>query len=190
MIEALLPAGPSAIGFAAPWIALLLAAALTGFAGGLFGIGVLGFAVYFLSLRGDTQQLAAEMPGGVIRASLASGLGLISSLLGIGGGTITNVTMTLCGSPIHRAIGTASGMGAIIAVPASIGFVIIGWGKQGLPVGSLGFVNLPAAAAVIATSVLLAPLGVAAAHCLSPVLLRRVFGLYLIFVGVTMIWKS
>ncbi|WAT16822.1 sulfite exporter TauE/SafE family protein [Aurantiacibacter sp. MUD11] len=156
----------------------------------IFGVGVLGFAIHFLVPKVHDRQLLEAMPGGAARASLASGLGLLSALLGIGGGTITTVTMTMCGTPIHRAIGTASGMGAIIAVPASLGFMLIGLDETGLPWGSLGYVNLPAAAAVIVTSVLCAPLGVAVAHKLSPKLLRTVFGLYLVFVGVTMITNS
>lgn len=156
----------------------------------IFGIGVLGFAVHFLVPQVEDRQMLAAMPGGAAKVSLAGGLGLISSLLGIGGGTITTLTMTMCGTPIHRAIGTASGMGAIIAIPATIGFILIGLDEPGLPWGSLGFVNWPAALAVIVTSVLCAPLGVAAAHKLSPKLLRRVFGLYLIFVGATMIANS
>ena len=97
--------------------------------------------------------------------------------------------MTVCGTPIHRAIGTAAGMGAVIAIPATIGFIVIGIGESGRGWGALGYVNMPAAAVLIVTSVLFAPLGVAAAHMLSPALLRRVFGLYLTFVGVLMIAK-
>lgn len=156
----------------------------------IFGIGVLAFAVHFLSPRVHNRQLSSAMPGGVTRAGLAGGLGLISSLLGIGGGTITTMTMTLCGTSIHRAIGTASGMGAIIAVPATIGFMVIGMDEAGLPWGSVGYVNWPAALGVIVTSVLFAPVGVALAHKLSPALLRRVFGIYLVFVGVTMIFNA
>lgn len=156
----------------------------------IFGVGVLGFAVHFLSPGLHQRQLASAMPSGAARAGLAGGLGLLSSLLGIGGGTITTMTMTMCGTSIHRAIGTASGMGAIIAVPASLGFVAIGLNEPGLPWGSLGYVNLPAALAVVATSVLFAPLGVALAHRLSPARLRRVFGIYLLFVGATMIFNA
>ena len=156
----------------------------------IFGVGVLGFAIYFLLPARAGEPLFAAMPTGFPRASVAGGLGAFSALLGIGGGTITTLTMTVCGAPIHRAIGTASGMGAIIAIPATIGFMIIGFGEPNLPWGSLGYVNLPAAAAIIATSVVFAPLGVAAAHKLPPLILRRVFGLYLVTVGVTMIMKS
>lgn len=156
----------------------------------IFGVGVLVFAVHFLSPRVHDRRLASAMPGGITRAGLAGGLGLLSALLGIGGGTITTMTMTLCGTSIHRAIGTASGMGAIIAVPGTIGFMVIGMDEAGLPWGSVGYVNWPAALGVIVTSVLIAPLGVALAHRLSPALLNRVFGIYLIFVGATMIFNS
>jgi len=155
----------------------------------IFGLGVLGFAIYFLLPRRSDQPVLSAMPSGAARFGLAGSLGAISALLGIGGGTIATLTMTMCGTPIHRAIGTAAGMGAIIAVPASIGFLVIGMGKPDLPWGSLGYVNLPAAIVIVLTSVLFAPLGVATAHLLSPALLRRVFGIYLILVGTTMIAK-
>lgn len=155
----------------------------------IFGTGVLAFAVYFLLPARQGEPLFAALPSGLPRAGIASALGAFSTLLGIGGGTLTTVTMTVCGAPIHRAIGTAAGMGAIIAVPATIGFVVIGLGEKGLGWGALGYVHLPAAAVLIATSVAFAPLGVAAAHMLSPVILRRVFGLYLTFIGVVMIAK-
>ncbi len=178
----------------APWVAggTILGAAVADVVSSstlalIFGIGVLGFAVHFLSPRIHERQLLQAMPQGAAKVSLAGGLGLLSSLLGIGGGTITTMVMTLCGTSIHRAIGTASGMGAIIAVPGTLGFILIGLRQDGLPWGSLGYVNLPAAVAIIATTVLFAPLGVAAAHRLSPLLLRVVFGLYLVLVGVTMI---
>lgn len=154
----------------------------------IFGAGVLAFAAYFLlPVSPERQQFAKTMPTGVSRAGLAGFLGLISALLGIGGGTITTLTMTSCGAPIHRAIGTASGIGAIIALPAAIGFAITGFGEAGLPPFSIGHISLPAAIAIIATAMISAPLGVAAAHTLSPALLRRVFGAYLLVVGVTMI---
>ncbi|MEO0642658.1 MAG: sulfite exporter TauE/SafE family protein [Pseudomonadota bacterium] len=156
----------------------------------IFGVGVIGFAVYFLLPVWRSEPVFAGMPTGMPRAGMAGGLGAFSALLGIGGGTITTLTMTVCGAPIHRAIGTASGMGLIIAIPATLGFMMIGFGEPGLPWGSIGYVNLPAAAAIIGTSVIFAPLGVAAAHRLPPQILRRVFGAYLVFVGVTMIAKS
>ncbi|WP_137681664.1 sulfite exporter TauE/SafE family protein [Aurantiacibacter suaedae] len=156
----------------------------------IFAIGVFAFAIYFLAPKIRASAMVLAMPKGAARAGLAGSLGLVSALLGIGGGTITTVVMSVCGNGIHRAIGTASGMGAIIAIPGTIGFMIIGWGEPGLPWGSFGYVNWAAAAVVILTSVLCAPLGVAMAHKLREGLLRRVFGIYLIFVGVTMITNA
>lgn len=155
----------------------------------IFGTGVLGFAIYFLLPARQGAPLFAALPSGLPRAGIASALGMFSTLLGIGGGTLTTVTMTICGTPIHRAIGTAAGMGAVIAIPATIGFIIIGLGERGLGWGALGYVHLPAAAVLITTSVIFAPMGVAAAHYLAPAILRRVFGLYLTFIGVLMIAK-
>jgi len=181
----------------APWIVLgtlagaLVADLISGTALTLiFGGGVLLMSIYFLKGEKPREHPDADMPAGVLRAGIAGGLGLMSSMLGIGGGTIATVVMTMCGTPIHRAIGTASGMGAIIAVPGSIGFILTGLDEPDLPWGSAGYVSLPAAGAIIVTSVLCAPYGVAAAHRLSPKLLRSVFGVYLVFIGGTMIAKS
>ncbi|MEE4153497.1 MAG: sulfite exporter TauE/SafE family protein [Erythrobacter sp.] len=183
----------------APWVVLgtvLGSAVADRVTGGelalLFGVGVLAFAAYFLIPLGARLAPAqpSDMPTGLPRAGLAGGLGLISALLGIGGGTVTTLVMTTCGNPIHRAIGTASGMGAIIAVPATIGFVLIGLGQSGLPWGSVGYVNLPAALLITSMSVLVAPFGVAAAHLMPADVLRRVFGVYLLVVGVMMIAKN
>jgi uncharacterized membrane protein YfcA len=155
----------------------------------IFGIGVLAFAVYFVLPARSGEPLFAALPSGLPRAGIASALGVFSTLLGIGGGTLTTLTMTVCGTPIHRAIGTAAGMGAVIAIPATLGFVLIGLGERGLGWGSLGYVHLPSATVLVATSVLFAPFGVAAAHMIAPAILRRVFGLYLTFIGVLMIAK-
>ncbi len=155
----------------------------------IFGFGVLGFAVYFLLPARKGAPLFAGFPTGLSRVGIAGALGVFSTLLGIGGGTVTTVTMTVCGAPIHRAIGTAAGMGAIIAVPSTIGFMVIGYGAQGVGWGSLGYVNLPAAATLIATSVLFAPYGVAAAHHLPSAVLRAFFGVYLAVIGIVMITR-
>jgi len=127
-----------------------------------------------------------EMPSGMPRVAIAGGLGTFSALLGIGGGTIAIMVMTLHGRSIHRAIATASGIGTLIAVPSAIGFAIIGLRETALPWGSLGYVNVPAALAIASMSVLTAPLGVAAAHSLQPALLKRIFGVYLVFIAVLM----
>lgn len=180
----------------APWIILgdgigvLLASHVDGVVLTLvFATGVLLMSLNFLLPQFD-KVLTDEMPRGVLRMGIAGGLGTFSSLLGIGGGTIAIMVMTLCGRSIHRAVGTASGIGTLIAVPSAIGFAIIGLHEHGLPWGSLGFVNVPATLAIASMSVLTAPLGVAAAHALEPRLLKRIFGIYLVVIALVMFYNS
>jgi hypothetical protein len=89
----------------------------------------LNFLLPFMADR----KISDNMPGIVPRVAIAGGLGTFSSLLGIGGGTIAIMVMTLCGRSIHRAIATASGIGTLIAIPSAIGFAIIGFGEAGCP---------------------------------------------------------
>ncbi|HSI18931.1 MAG TPA: sulfite exporter TauE/SafE family protein [Sphingomonas sp.] len=156
----------------------------------IFATGVLLMSVNFLVPKLGSKVISDQMPIGMTRVSLAGGLGTFSSLLGIGGGTIAIMVMTLCGRSIHRAIATASGVGTLIAVPSAIGFAIIGLKETGLPWGSLGYVNMPAAVAISAMSVITAPYGVAVAHRMDPALLKRVFGVYLIFIAIIMFSKA
>lgn len=181
----------------APWIVLgdgfgvLLASHVDGkMLTMIFAVGVLLMSLNFLLPKIGDKVITDQMPGGVLRVGIAGGLGAFSSLLGIGGGTIAIMVMTLCGRSIHRAVGTASGVGTLIAVPSAIGFAIIGLGTPGLPWGSLGFVNLPATLAIASMAILTAPLGVAAAHSMPPGVLRRIFGIYLVVISIVMFHSS
>ncbi len=153
----------------------------------IFAVGVGLMSLLFLVPQLADHKLGDDMPGMAPRVAIAGGLGAFSSLLGIGGGTIAITVMTLCGRSIHRAIATASGIGALIAIPSALGFVLIGLRETGLPWGSFGFVNLPAAAVITSMSILTAPLGVAAAHSLPATPLRQIFGIYLIFISIVML---
>lgn len=152
----------------------------------VFASGVLLMSLNFLVPRMGDKVISDQMPSGMLRVGIAGGLGTFSSLLGIGGGTIAIMVMTLCGRSIHRAVGTASGVGTLIAIPSAIGFAIIGLHDKGLPWGSIGFVNMPATLAIASMSILTAPLGVAAAHWLEPRMLKRIFGIYLIVISMVM----
>ena len=152
----------------------------------VFAVGVGLMSLNFLVPGVGDRVVSQEMPSGPLRLGIAGGLGTFSSLLGIGGGTIAIMVMTLCGRSIHRAIATASGIGTLIAIPSAIGFAIIGFGKAGLPWGSLGYVNIPATIAIASMSILTAPYGVAAAHSLPAAMLKRIFGVYLIVISIVM----
>ncbi|WP_242127099.1 sulfite exporter TauE/SafE family protein [Sphingobium sp. Sx8-8] len=152
----------------------------------IFAIGVFLMSLNFLLPRVGGKVISDTMPSGIARVGIAGGLGTFSALLGIGGGTIAIMVMTLCGRSIHRAIATASGIGTLIAIPSAIGFALIGLKETGLPWGSLGYVNVPATLAIASMSILTAPLGVAVAHAMPAAPLKKVFGVYLVIIAFVM----
>ncbi len=138
-----------------------------------------------------TVILAAAPPGTALgQAATAGPIGFVSALMGIGGGTLSVPTLTMCSVPVHRAVATASVFGLAIAVPAVAGFVWSGWGVAGRPPGSIGFVNLPAAVVLFSMSVLTAPYGAGLAHALPPARLRLAFAIFLFISGCRMLWKA
>ena len=158
----------------------------------IFAAGVGIYSSYFL-FPGMLDRYSFEnLPAGLPRASLATCLGGFSALLGIGGGTPTIITMTLCGRSIVQAVGTAAGVGFIIGLVGCLGFALIGL-QQAMPEAppwSIGFVNLPALASISAASLMTAPVGARLAHRLDAVTLKRMFGVYLVVVSLTMFLKS
>jgi len=152
----------------------------------IFAVGVFLMSLNFLLPKVGGKVISDTMPSGIARVGIAGGLGTFSALLGIGGGTIAIMVMTLCGRSIHRAIATASGIGTLIAIPSAIGFALIGLREDGLPWGSLGYVNVPATLAIASMSVLTAPLGVAVAHAMPAAPLKKIFGVYLVIIAFVM----
>ncbi|MBI1385791.1 MAG: TSUP family transporter [Rhizobiales bacterium] len=130
----------------------------------------------------EGTKIGDRMPGVGVLWPFGAGVGLVSTLMGTGGGAFVAGLMTLYGRPIHQAVATGSGAGPLIAVPATIGFIWAGLGRDlGVP-GALGYVHLPGAAIIATTSVLLAPYGVRAAHGVSRRTLELVFAAFLAFV--------
>lgn len=165
-----------------PWVSLGAAAGAV--AAGLMskqmlqwvfgGLGLL-VAAQFIFAR-DDWRLANALPTGAARAGIGGALGAASAMMGIGGGAFGATLMTLCGRPIHQAVGTASGFGAAIGIPAALAMIISGWGQAGLPPWSLGYVNLSGFVAVGALTAAMAPFGARTAHRLPKATLKRLFG--------------
>ena len=131
----------------------------------------------------DTWRLGEHLPPKPVVELWGMATGIISTLLSIGGGASITMMMTLYGRSIQTAVGTAAGVGLLIALPGAIGFVWAGWGVPiPLPL-TLGYVSLIAAAALIPTSVLAAPWGVRVAHGVSRRKLEVGFGLLLATMG-------
>jgi uncharacterized protein len=149
----------------------------------VFAIVALLVALY-MGFGNTDWRLGKALPGPVLRQPIAGSIGAVSAMMGIGGGTIGVPLMSLFGVPIHRAVGTASGFGMIIAVPATFGMMLGGWGKPELPPFSLGYVNWLGFLLIVPTTLLFVPLGAKLAHSLSQTGLRRAFA---IFLGLTSI---
>jgi uncharacterized protein len=179
-----------------PWI---VAASLAGgLMAGLYTASALkiifGAMALFIALNMvlPVQRRMMEKLAGVPLANRISAavIGYVSALMGIGGGSLTVPTLTAFGVPIHTAVGTSSALGVMLAVPAAIGFVISGWGVAGAPPLSLGFINLPSLVLIGGMAALSAPLGVALAHRLDAKLLKAVFAVFLVVVGLRMIAQA
>ncbi len=120
----------------------------------------------------------------------ASIIGYVSALMGIGGGSFSVPTLAAFGHTMQKAVGTSSALGVLLAIPGAIGFIISGWGVEGRPPLSIGFVNIPAMLLIGAVATLMAPVGAALAHRLEQRPLRLVFALFLAVVGSRMIFQA
>lgn len=151
--------------------------------------GVLGVAVgLWMAFGRSDWRLGPAMPGGLRRAIMAPVLGFLSVLMGIGGGSFGVPLMTLYSLPIHRAVGTASGFGMIIAVPSVIGFLFL-WPEQAPPL-TLGAINLPAFLLVIGTTYITTPWGARLAHAMDPKPLKRAFAVFIMLMAANMLCKA
>src|SRR5690606_14352888 len=154
----------------------------------------IGFAVFvgFMAtqmLFGRKQPADRVLPGALGMASMGGVIGVLSALAGAGGGFITVPFLTRANVRIHEAVATSAACGFPIALAGTIGYVAAGWNVE-LPAGTIGYVYLPALAAVVTTSVLTAPLGAKTAHALSVDRLRRLFALLLYVLAAYMMWKG
>lgn len=132
-------------------------------------------------------HFGSDLPGRTQMAGYGIAIGASSSLVGIGGGLVANMLMTLHGRSIQRAIATSSGIGIIVAIPGAIGYIVAGWGRSGLPPLSFGFVSLIGLLLLMPASLVTAKAGVALAHSLPKTLLERTFAAYLLFVSIRFI---
>ncbi len=153
----------------------------------IFGTLALVVAFYLGFGRSD-WRLGPEMPKGAVRAALSPLVGFLSVLMGIGGGSFGVPLMSLYATPIHRAVATAAGFGVVIAVPSVAGFLMTP--VNGAPPYTIGAVNLPAFAVIIAMTLITTPWGVRLAHAMDPKPLKRVFAVFLALVAVNMLRKA
>ena len=144
-----------------------------------------------LLLGRETWKFGDDFPEGPLMRIYGLGIGILSTLMGVGGGLFSNLLMTFYGRPIHQGIATSSALAVLISIPGALGYVYAGWPAAAhFPnVAALqwpfaiGYVSLIGAVLVMPTSLFTAPLGVRAAHAMSKRTLEMAFGTYLFLVG-------
>jgi uncharacterized membrane protein YfcA len=156
---------------------------------GVFGCVALLVAIK-MALPLDDRQLTSEVPRGAAVGVIPTIIGTVSTMMGIGGGTLSVPSLTLMGEPIHRAVGTSAFFGLLISIPGTVAFILAGWNIEDLPMGSLGYVNLVGFILIAPTTVAAAPLGARLAHSLSKRHLSIVFGTFLLIVAVRMLIQT
>ena len=153
--------------------------------------GIAAFTSFRLLFAKDNWVLKSDMPQGLWLKAYGLVIGLLSSLMGIGGGQLCNVYMMLYRRPIHQAVATSSGLGVLISIPGALGYIYAGWPKMDLlPPLSLGFVSLIGVALFIPTSMLAVPYGVKLAHRLPKRKLEVAFGCFLLIVVLRFLWTT
>lgn len=131
--------------------------------------------VAFQMLANIKPKPSRQLPGTLGMFAVGSGIGAVSALVAIGGGSLSVPFMTWCNVKMHEAIGTSAAIGFPIAVAGTLGYLVGGWGAGGRPAWSFGYVYLPALAACVVASMLTAPLGAKAAHSLPVATLKKIF---------------
>jgi uncharacterized protein len=148
------------------------------------------YAIALQMLLGARPHPSRQLPGTGGLIGVGGLIGGVSSLVGIGGGSMSVPFLVWCNVSLRQAIGTSAAIGFPIALAGAIGYAASGITVTGLPPLAVGFVHLPALLGVAAMSVVTAPLGARLAHALPVAQLRRLFALLLVAVGTKMLWSS
>jgi uncharacterized membrane protein YfcA len=144
-----------------------------------------------LLLARESWKFGEDFPQGPLMKLYGFFVGLLATLMGVGGGLFLNLLMTFYGRPIHQAVATSSALAVLISLPGALGYVYAGWPVAAhypqvaalqLPF-AIGYISLIGAVLVMPTSLLTAPLGVRCAHAMSKRTLEMAFGCYMFLVG-------
>ena len=132
----------------------------------------------------DKWRLSSSFPQNFTGHGFGSAIGFLSVIIGVGGGSISIPILKLYNFEIHKAIGTAAGIGTIVAVPGTIGFMIAGLQNNvDLPL-SFGYVSLVGLILITPITIIGAPIGVKFAHYLSKSKLNLLFGIFILFMSI------
>ncbi len=130
-----------------------------------------------------------QLPGKIGMTVVAIIVGIVSSLVGVGGGVMTIPLMSLCNVPMRQTIGTSAALGLPIAIAGTVGFIVTGLGKDHLPPLTVGYVYLPALVGIVIGTFVTVPWGAKAAHSLPVTTLKKIFAVILFILATKMLWS-
>ena len=160
------------------------------------GSVLLLFFVLFLTFSATQMWLdrkpkpSRSLPGPLGQWGAGTGIGLLSGLVGAGGGFASSPFMTWCNVPMHQVVATSAALGFPIAAANTLGYVVAGWGLPSPVSGAFGYLYLPALAVIAVGSVCTAPLGARAAHAMNVRQLKKAFAVLLYSLAAYMLWRA
>jgi uncharacterized membrane protein YfcA len=160
----------------------------TGFLKPVFAVFELGVGLHMLLHRPPQQH--SPLPGKAVMATAGGVIGGVSSLVGIGGGTLTVPFLVWNSVGLRQAIATSAACGLPIAIAGSLAYVVSGWHHTLLPGHTLGFIHLPAFFGIILASMLAAPLGAKLTHRLPVATLKKIFGGFLLMLAIKLFFSE
>ncbi len=149
----------------------------------IIGIGAVLMAIKMLFFA-NSEKLNKPMPKPSVQVGAGLGIGMLSAIFGIGGGTVTVPFLTSCGLPMKQAVGTSSACGLPIAVAGAMGFMFFGQGVATGVAGTVGFVHITAFLCIGVASFVMAKVGATFANKLPAKTLKKAFGVLLLVVGI------
>jgi uncharacterized membrane protein YfcA len=138
-------------------------------------------------LLGSKKSVFDSLPSKAGQYVMATSVGLFSSLVGIGGGTLTVPMLTLCNYPAHKAVGTAAAIGLIISLPAAIIMLVMGQTPIDAPLGTFGLVNIIGFICIVPLTIFFAPIGANFASKIGAQKLKKIFAVVLMITGLRML---
>lgn len=152
----------------------------------LFGV-IATLSALNMLLRTGKAALFPALPGKAGQTVMGASIGFFSSMVGIGGGTISVPLLTLYNYPAHKAVGTAAAIGLIISLPGALTMLALGSTPADAPAGTFGLVNLVGFLCIVPLTVLFAPVGASLAAKLDAGKLKKIFAIVLLITGLRML---
>ncbi|MFI8738114.1 sulfite exporter TauE/SafE family protein [Ectopseudomonas toyotomiensis] len=174
-------------------VGVLIGALLSGYLSGQVLAAIFAVIALLVALNMAVERnlsLRDGLPGTAGTGVLGVFIGSLSTLMGIGGGTLSVPILNARRTPMHIAVGTGAALGVVISLPGALAYLINGLGADNLPPATLGYVNLLGLAMIVPVTMLTAPWGARIAHAINARLLRRLFALFLALTAVRMLFGA